>query len=148
MSLMAQVSLDDFIEAFAARLVMEGHPTIRLGDPGVRDGLFRVHRFLERCLARPDGVADKDWRRSLITLRAVFRPSAIGAFDRFAAVLRAKQVYLTACPGPGFQDIVVRMPVATARQVADGLDRAVAGPVAETVRAFLPPDQRSSGPRS
>lgn len=119
---MARITLDDFIEAFAAHLVKRGQNMVRLSDPNVRDGLYRVFLFLEKYAESDDRRADKDWRRSLVSIRNVFRPSPIGSFDRFETLLRAKQVYLTDHPNPYYQDIVIKLPVGTADRIVDDLD--------------------------
>ena len=119
---MARITLDDFIEAFAAHLVKRGQNMVRLSDPNVRDGLYRVFLFLEKYAELDDRRADKDWRRSLVSIRNVFRPSPIGSFDRFETLLRAKQVYLTDHPNPYYQDIVIKLPVGTADRIVDDLD--------------------------
>ena len=119
---MAKITLDDFIEAFAAHLVKRGQNMVRLSDPNVRDGLYQVFLFLEKYAESDDRRADKDWRRSLVSIRNVFRPSPIGSFDRFETLLRAKQVYLTDHPNPYYQDIVIKLPVGTADRIVDDLD--------------------------
>ena len=78
--------------------------------------------FLEKYAELDDRRADKDWRRSLVSIRNVFRPSPIGSFDRFETLLRAKQVYLTDHPNPYYQDIVIKLPVGTADRIVDDLD--------------------------
>src|ERR1700730_2201568 len=107
---MARLSLDEFIDAFSAQLVKRGRNRVRLNDPSVRDGLFRVYKFLDQCIGSEQARADKEWRRSLVNLRNVFQPSAIGSFDRLESLLRTKQVYLTDHPNPFYQDVVIRMP--------------------------------------
>lgn len=120
---MARITLDDFIEAFAAHLVNQGQTMVRLSDPAVRDGLFRVFQFLEQRTEAAEPTTDKDWRRSLVSIRNLFRPSPIGSFDRFEALLRAKQVYLTDHPNPYYQDIVIKLPKRTAEHIVESSDR-------------------------
>jgi hypothetical protein len=132
---MARITLDNFIEAFAAQLVTRGQNVVRLNDPGVRDALYRVFRFLEER-AVESGV-DKELRRSLVAIRNVFRPSAIGSFDRLEALLRAKQVYLTDHPNPYYQDIVIKLPVGMARQIVEGLDGTASNLVSKSVERYL-----------
>ncbi|MFC1458315.1 MULTISPECIES: hypothetical protein [Microvirga] len=134
---MARVTLDDFIEAFSAQLVTKGQHMVRLNDPNVRDGLYRVYKFLARHLDQQGQAADKDWRRSLVNIRNVFQPSAIGSFDRFEALMRAKQVYLTDHPNPYYQDILIRMPTVSARQIIDDLDQPVSDLVSGSVKEYL-----------
>jgi hypothetical protein len=119
---MARITLDNFIEAFAAYLVQRGQDMVRLSDPKVRDGLYRVFLFLEKHAESDDRKADKEWHRSLVNIRNVFRPSPIGSFDRFEALLRAKQVYLTDHPNPYYQDILIKLPAGTAERIVSDLD--------------------------
>lgn len=134
---MARVTLDEFIEAFSAKLVTSGQHMVRLNDPEVRDGLFRVYQFLKDRLNSDNAEGDKDWRRSLVNIRNVFQPSAIGSFDRFEALMRAKQVYLTDHPNPYYQDILIRMPVIAAEQIVDELDERVSNLVSRSVSEYL-----------
>jgi hypothetical protein len=136
---MAQITLDDFIEAFAAQLVAKGEHMVRLNDPRVRDGLDRVYRFFATVLEHEREVQpfDKEWRRSLVAIRNVFQPSSIGAFDRFEAVMRAKQVYLTDHPNPYYQDILIKLPQSAAREIIDELDAPAADLVAKSVDEYL-----------
>jgi hypothetical protein len=120
---MAHIILDDFIEAFAAHLVNHGQTMVRLRDPTVRDGLFRVFQFLEKSAESTGLSRDKDWHRSLVRIRNVFRPSPIGSFDRFETLLRAKQVYLTDHPNRYYQDIVIKLPKLTAEHIVERSDR-------------------------
>ncbi len=131
---MARITLDGFIEAFAAHLIKRGRNMVRLNDPDVRDGLYRVYLFLDG-FAGPD--ADKDLRRSIVNIRNVFRPSPIGSFDRFETVLRAKQVYLTDHPNPYYQDIVIKLPAEMADQIVDGLDDATSNLARSSVDRYL-----------
>lgn len=134
---MARLTLDNFIEAFAARLVTRGQNMVRLNDPSVRDALYRVFRFLDERAKENEHDADKEWRRSLVAIRNVFRPSAIGSFDRFEALLRAKQVYLTDHPNPFYQDIVIELPNTTAEQIVDRLDVVTSDLVKKSVERYL-----------
>jgi hypothetical protein len=119
---MERITLDHFIEAFAAYLVKRGQNMVRMSDPSVRDGLFRVFLFLEDEAEKDTRKTDKAWRRSLVNIRNVFRPSPIGSFDRLEALLRAKQVYLTDHPNPYYQDIIIKLPAGTADRIVDRLD--------------------------
>jgi hypothetical protein len=134
---MARITLDDFIEAFAAYLVKRGQNMVRLSDPNVRDGLYRVFLFLERYAEADERRSDKDWRRSLVNIRNVFRPSPIGSFDRFEALLRAKQVYLTDHPNPYYQDILIKLPAGTADRIVDGLDDVTSALARDSVDRYL-----------
>lgn len=134
---MARISLDSFIEGFAAQLVKKGQHLVRMNDPKVRDGLDRVYRFLVDYAERPSQVADKDWRRSIITIRNTFRPSPIGAFDRFETVMRAKQIYLTDHPNPFYQDIVIKLPRAAAVEIIEDLDGPSSDLVTTSVDKYL-----------
>lgn len=134
---MARIALDDFIEAFAAHLVRRGENTVRLSDPKVRDGLYRVFLFLEGFANGEERQTDKEWRRSIVTIRNVFRPSPIGSFDRLEAMLRASQVYLTDHPNPYYQDIVIKLPAGTADDVVGGLDHATSSLAEHSVDRYL-----------
>jgi hypothetical protein len=134
---MARITLDAFIEAFAAYLVKRGQNMVRLSDPNVRDGLYRVFLFLEGYAEADERRSDKDWRRSLVNIRNVFRPSPIGSFDRFEALLRAKQVYLTDHPNPYYQDIVIKLPAGTADRIVDGLDEVTSALARDSVDRYL-----------
>ncbi len=137
---MTQVTLDNFIEAFSAQLVARGQHRVRLNDPKARDGLYRVYKFLEGSLEQRAGDTDRAWRRSLVTIRNLFQPSAIGSFDRFEALMRAKQVYLTDHPNPYYQDILIRMPAGAARQIINELDEPVSKLVTKSVDEYLTAD--------
>lgn len=134
---MARLSLDDFIDAFSAQLVKRGQHRVRLNDPGVRDGLFRVYRFLDECIGSEQAHADRLWKRSLVNLRNVFQPSPIGSFDRLESLLRAKQLYLTDHPNPFYQDVLIRMPATAARQIVDGLEEPASDLVTKSVERYL-----------
>jgi hypothetical protein len=133
---MARITLDGFIEAFAAYLIKRGRNMVRLNDPDVRDGLYRVYLFLDG-FAGVDGAADKDLRRSIVNIRNVFRPSPIGSFDRFETLLRAKQVYLTDHPNPYYQDIVIKLPAEMADRIVAGLDDATSDLARDSVDRYL-----------
>ena len=111
---MPRISLDDFIDAFAAKLVSEGQNILRLNEPRVRDGLFRVYKRLDD-MVRAVSKDDVEWRRSLLSIKTVFQPSPIGSFDRFEALMRSKQIYLTDHPNPYDQDILIRIPDSAAK---------------------------------
>lgn len=134
---MARVTLDEFIEAFSAQLVATGHYEVRLNDPSVRDGLFRVYNFLESALQGNRAADDRDWRRSLVNIKNVFRPSSIGSFDRFEALMRAKQVFLTDHPNPYYQDIFIKMSEPAARKIVKKLDEPVSSLVCRSVQRYL-----------
>jgi hypothetical protein len=134
---MARISLDDFIDAFSAQLVKRGQHRVRLNDPSVRDGLFRIYKFLDECVGSEQARTDKAWRRSLINLRNVFQPSAIGSFDRLESLLRAKQVYLTDHPNPFYQDVLIRMPATAAEKIVDNLDEPSSRLVVNSVDKYL-----------
>ncbi|MBR0954145.1 hypothetical protein [Bradyrhizobium canariense] len=133
---MARLSLDDFIDAFAAKLVSEGQNVLRLNEPRVRDGLFRVYRSLDD-MVRSAGKEDAEWRRSLLNIKSVFQPSPIGSFDRFEALMRTKQVYLTDHPNPYYQDIMIRIPDAAAKSIVDRLDKPLSEVVTKSVQSYL-----------
>lgn len=134
---MARITLDDFIEAFAAHLVSHGQTMVRLSDPAVRDGLFRVFQFLDKSALDVASSKDKDWRRSLVSIRNVFRPSPIGSFDRFEALLRAKQVYLTDHPNPYYQDIVIKLPKRAAEHIVERSDQNTSQLAKASVERYL-----------
>ena len=134
---MGRITLDNFIEAFAAYLVKRGQNTVRLSDPNVRDGLYRVYLFLEKFAETDTRKDEKEWRRSLVNIRNVFRPSPIGSFDRLEALLRAKQVYLTDHPNPYYQDIIIKLPTGTANRIVDGLDAATSSLARDSVDQYL-----------
>lgn len=138
---MARISLDDFIDAFSAQLVKQGQHRVRLNDPMVRDGLFRIYKFLDECVRSEQARTDKMWKRSLTNLRNVFQPSAIGSFDRLESLLRAKQVYLTDHPNPFYQDVLIRMPSAAAQQIINNLDENTSYLVANSVDKYLAAQQ-------
>jgi hypothetical protein len=129
---MARITLDGFIEAFAAYLIKRGRNMVRLNDPDVRDGLYRVYLFLDG-FAGVDGSEDKDLRRSIVNIR----PSPIGSFDRFETLLRAKQVYLTDHPNPYYQDIVIKLPAEMADRIVAGLDDATSDLARDSVDRYL-----------
>lgn len=133
---MTRLTLDDFIDGFAAKLVGEGRNVLRLNDPTVREGLFRVYQLFRDLLEKtsPD---DREWRRSLINIKNVFQPSSIGSFDRFEALMRAKQVYLTDHPNPYYQDILIRIPSSTAKQIVAHLDAPASDLVSRSVEQYL-----------
>jgi hypothetical protein len=110
---------------------------VRLSDPNVRDGLYRVYLFLEAFAESGDQKDDKEWRRSLVNIRNIFRPSAIGSFDRFETLLRAKQVYLTDHPNPYYQDIVIKLPAGTADRIVERLDEATSSLARDSVDRYL-----------
>lgn len=134
---MARLSLDDFIDAFSAHLVKRGQHRVRLNDPNVRDGLFRVYKFLDECIGSEQARADRVWKRSLVNLRNVFQPSPIGSFDRLESLLRAKQLYLTDHPNPFYQDVLIRMPATAARQIVDDLEEPASHLVTKSVEKYL-----------
>jgi len=134
---MARITLDAFIEAFAAHLVKRGQNMVRLSDPNARDGLYRVFLYLDEFTDDEERGTDKDWRRSLVNIRNVFRPSPIGSFDRFEALLRAKQVYLTDHPNPYYQDIVIKLPIGTAERIVQGLDLVTSNLARDSVDRYL-----------
>ena len=134
---MARISLDDFIDAFAAQLVEHGQHRVRLNDPSVRDALFRVFRFLDECISSDRARADKVWKHSLVNLRNVFQPSPIGSFDRLETLLRAKQLYLTDHPNPFYQDVLIRMPATAARQIVANLEEPSSQLVSKSVEKYL-----------
>jgi hypothetical protein len=136
---MARITLDDFVEAFTAQLVAAGQYEVRLDDPRVRDGLFRVYSFLESALRSEEADTDRDWRRSLVNIKNVFQPSAIGSFDRFEALMRAKQVYLTDHPNPYYQDICIKISDAAARRIVGNLPGPVSQLVSGSVTHYLNP---------
>lgn len=136
---MARITLDNFIEAFAANLVTRGQYLVRLNDPEVRDGLERVYAFIAESLKSPNGEEDKEWRRSLVAIRNLFQPSSIGAFDKFEALMRAKQVYLTDHPNPYYQDILIKLPQTAAKEILDDLAPSTARLVEDTVDRYMTP---------
>jgi hypothetical protein len=135
-SRMTRLSLDDFIDAFAAKLVSEGQNILRLNEPRVRDGLFRVYKRLDD-MVQSVGKDDVEWRRSLLNIKSVFQPSPIGSFDRFEALMRSKQIYLTDHPNPYYQDILIRIPDSAAKSIVDRLDPPVSEVVTKSVESYL-----------
>jgi hypothetical protein len=133
---MTRLTLDDFIEGFAAKLVGEGRNVMRLNDPSVRDGLYRVYRMFEELLTHTSAT-DREWRRSLVNIKSIFQPSAIGSFDRFEALMRAKQVYLTDHPNPYYQDIRIQIPTSTAKQIVEHLAPSASDLVSRSVEQYL-----------
>ena len=134
---MQRITLDNFIEAFAAHLVRRGQNMVRLSDPTVRDGLYRVHVFLEKFADGDAKKEDKEWRRSVVNIRNLFRPSPIGSFDRFETLLRAKQVYLTDHPNPYYQDIVIKLSMNTAERIVERLDDVTSALAKNSVDQYL-----------
>jgi hypothetical protein len=134
---MPRISLDEFIDAFSAQLVTRGQHRLRLNDPGVRDGLYRVYKFFEDCITGEQARTDKNWRRSLVTLRNAFQPSSIGSFDKFESLLRAKQVYLVDHPNPYYQDVLIKMPATAAQHIVDNLDEPISQLVKRSVEQYL-----------
>ena len=134
---MERITLDHFIEAFAAYLVKGGQNMVRLSDPNVRDGLYRVYLYLENFAETDARKTDKEWRRSLVNIRNLFRPSPIGSFDRLEALLRAKQVYLTDHPNPYYQDIIIKLPAGTANRIVDRLDEVTSSLAKASVDQYL-----------
>ena len=134
---MARISLDDFIDAFSAQLVKRGQQRVRLNDPKVRDGLFRVYKFLNECISSEQARADRVWKRSLVNVRNVFQPSPIGSFDRLESLLRAKQLYLTDHPNPFYQDVQIRMPATAADQIVGSLEEPASHLITESVEKYL-----------
>jgi hypothetical protein len=136
---MARISLDDFLDAFSAQLVKRGQHRIRLNDPSVRDGLYRIYKFLDEDIGSEQARADKIWRRSLVNLRNVFQPSPIGSFDRLESLLRAKQVYLTDHPNPYYHDVVIRMSTSAAQHIVNQLDEPSSRLVSSSIDQYLAP---------
>jgi hypothetical protein len=134
---MKRITLDHFIEAFAAHLVKRGQNMVRLSDPGVRDGLYRVFLFLEKFVETDKETENREWRRSLVNIRNVFRPSPIGSFDRLETLLRAKQVYLTDHPNPYYQDIIIKLPAGTADRIVENLDEPTSTLAKNSVEQYL-----------
>lgn len=134
---MARLSLDDFIDAFSAQLVRRGQHRVRLNDPNVRDGLFRIYALLGEYINSDQARDDKDWRRSLVNVRNIFQPSPIGSFDRLEALLRAKQVYLTDHPNPFYQDVLIRMPATAAEQIMGRLEDPASHLILSSVDRYL-----------
>lgn len=134
---MNSISLDDFIDAFSAKLVSRGENRLRLNDPTVRDALFRVYRFLDERVSSDEAKKDKPLKRSLVNLRNVFQPSAIGSFDRLESLLRAKQLYLTDHPNPFYNDVVIRIASNSAKEMADGFKGTTSDLVSQSVDRYL-----------
>lgn len=140
---MPQLSLDDFIEAFSAKLVERGQRVLRLNDTEVRNGLQRIYRLLEDEAADVERKtsADVTWASSVSNIRNVFQPSPIGSFDELEALLRAKQVYLTDHPNPYYQAIVIKLPLAAAKRIIQGLDAPSFELVDKAVKTYLEPSR-------
>ena len=120
---MSYISTDQFIEAFAAKLVASGEHSIKLNRGDVRDRLFSVYQRLNNFIdtIKSQAEADEDFLDSLINIRNIFKPSPIGAFDNLEAILRYKQDTLTEHPNPYYQDIVIKIPLEDAKSVLDRL---------------------------
>jgi hypothetical protein len=135
---MTTLTTDGFIEAFAAQMIEKGQSVIRLNDPAVRERLLNIFEFLdEEVEVVAHKSNDQDWLRSLINIRNLFQPSPIGAFDKFEAIMRSRQSYLTEHPNPYYQDIVFRLPAAAAASVIQSLESPLRDLIGRTVEQFL-----------
>ena len=136
---MSYIPIDTFIEAFAAELITRGQRTIRLNDNATRDALLSVYELLEELIAseRERTPPDTDYLRSLVNIRSVFRPSSIGSFDQFEALLRTKQDYLTEHPNPYYHDIVLRLSVPTATRIVEHLEKPTARLVRKAAQRYV-----------
>jgi hypothetical protein len=134
---MTTLTTDSFIEAFAAELIQRGHRVLRLNEPRVRDRLLSIYELLDQELDAPGDTSDVDWKRSLINIRNIFQPSPIGAFDKFEAMMRSRQVYLTEHPNPYYQDIVFRLPAAAASSILQSLGKPLQELIGRTVDRYL-----------
>jgi hypothetical protein len=134
---MTTLTTDRFIEAFAAQLIEKGYLVLRLNDPKVRERLLGVYEFLDEEIDAAHKDADQDWERSLINIRNLFQPSPIGSFDKFEAMMRSRQVYLTEHPNPYYQDIVFRLPAAAAASIIRSLDKPLRDLVGRTVDRYF-----------
>jgi hypothetical protein len=92
----------------------------------------------------PGDPTDVDWKRSLINIRNLFQPSPIGAFDKFEAMMRSRQVYLTEHPNPYYQDIVFRLPAAAASSIIQSLEKPLRELIGRTVDRYLERDKVSA----
>lgn len=135
---MSYLSIDSFIEAFAAKLVQRGQRSVRLNEPRTRDNLLCVYELLEDeiKLERAKTPADKSRLRSLVNIQNIFRPSPVGAFDNFESLLRSKQDSLTEHPNPYYHDIVLRLSPASAKAIAASLDSFTADLVDKAVERY------------
>ena len=133
---MTTLTTDRFIEAFAAQLIQKGHRVLRLNDPLVRDRLLSVYQFLDDETAEGKET-DYEWKRSLVNIRNLFQPSPKGSFDKFEAMMRSRQVYLTEHPNPYYQDIVFRLPDAAAASIIQSLDPPLRELIGRTVDQYL-----------
>jgi hypothetical protein len=134
---MTTLTTDRFIEAFAAQLIEKGYLVLRLNDPKVRERLLGVYEFLDEEIDAAHKDADQDWEQSLINIRNLFQPSPIGSFDKFEAMMRSRQVYLTEHPNPYYQDIVFRLPAAAAASIIQSLDKPLRDLVGRTVDRYF-----------
>jgi hypothetical protein len=134
---MTTLTTDRFIEAFAAQLIEKGYLVLRLNDPKVRERLLGVYEFLDEEINAAHKDVDRDWGRSLINIRNLFQPSPIGSFDKFEAMMRSRQVYLTEHPNPYYQDIVFRLPAAAAASIIQSLETPLRNLVGRTVDRYL-----------
>lgn len=132
---MPGVSLDDFMEAFTANLVLKGRRSLNLSGRDVA-GLHRVHLYLDDTVSEMPAASDAHLRRSIVGIRNGFRPGAIGAFDHLSAILTAKP-YLFSRRIGGHREFGIELPMGSAAKLIEFMDPQSAKLAEESAMRFL-----------
>lgn len=92
-------TLDAFIEAFLAGLVLRGKKLIWIRSPKApeeQERMYALYQYLHaQCEACRDASRNNDTWQLLIAVRNLLKPSPIGSFENFRHILMQKSVWLT-----------------------------------------------------
>lgn len=132
---MPRVSLDDFIEAFTAHLVLKGRRTLHLSGRDVA-GLHRVHLYLDDTASEMTAASDASLRRSIVGIRNGFRPGAIGSFDHLNAILAAMPS-LFSRRADGHREFGIELPMGSAAKLIESMPPHSADLAEESAIRFL-----------